>query len=440
VNVTKVSQTPAEILTSITERRDDEIVGAYESQSVDFKGTYRLAEPSEKWELAKDIAAFANAGGGLIAVGFTTVMDVDRAEERVSDVRPIPADMFDPKQIYDIAETWVYPPPKIKVIRYPREAGVLGTIEVQADGNDEPFLVTRMPDEGGKLVGQVAVGWPRRNGTHTTWTPVGQIHRHLRPATPGSGSTVPPPAASTMPHPIEAKQLAEQVDTSMGWSDRAVLYLVGRPAVPQTSILPGFYAADGVLGAVQRPLELRYAGFGLTYGHQVETDADGRIVSNDDERVLLLRPDGISIAALSAAPHFLTRGSGEQSPQAPGPRRINPIVVTEWTYLFCRLIADKLAPAVDSGWELFIGLIGAKTRPWSLAAIEGRQASSDIWFLDGKPSRVDNWEQRLPATLDPGADAYRMLSALYEVFGLDYDTVGLAPDKRVDPEMIAAIR
>lgn len=435
-----VSQSPSEILLSIENGRDDEILGAYETQTVDFKGNYRLSEPTERWELAKDIAAFANAGGGLIAVGFTTEVDTDRAEERVTAIRPFPQELFDPKQLYDIADTWVYPPPKIIATRYPRESGVLGTIEVRPDENDEPYLVTRMPDEAGKVVGQVAVGWPRRNGTRTTWTPVGQIHRHLRSARYDIHANSGPNTAVVAVQPIEPRQLAEQIDTSMGWSDRAVLYLVGRPVVPQTSTIPRFYAPMGVLGAIERPFEVRHAGFGLTYGHQVETDEEGRIVSNDDERALVLRPDGISIAALSAAPHFLTRGGGDQYAQTPRPRRINPVVITEWTYLFCRLIADQLAPVVSSDWELFIGLIGARSRPWSLTAAEGRLPYSEGWFSDGKPSRVDNWEQKVSATLVPGSDSYALLAALYEVFGLDYDSVGLGSDRRIDPDLIAAIR
>lgn len=433
-----VSQSPEEIVESIENGREDQIVGAYEMQSVDFKGQYRLSEASEKWELAKDLAALANSGGGLIAIGFTTEIDPDRAEERVIEVNPVPAGLFDPKQVYDIAQVWVYPPPNITAIRYPRDDGVLGTIVVRTESDDEPYLVTRMPDEAGKLVGQVAVGWPRRNGTHTAWTPVGQIHRHLRPP-PDSTSAPMNPAPAVLPHPVQPKDLVDELDRTMGWTDRAILYLVARPSEPVPVPLAGFYSSDGVLGAIERPFSLRYAGFGLTYGHQVETDEDGRIISSDDQRALILRPDGIAIAALSAAPHYLTRGGGSNDPAAPEQRRINPVVVTEWTYLFCYLVANHLAGPTKSVWQLLIGLRGAKNRPWSVAAVSGRPDASQMWFSDAEPSRLDNWEHWIDATLDPGVDSYRLLTALYEIFGLKYETVGLSTNDRVDPTLISAL-
>jgi hypothetical protein len=148
----------------------------------------------------------------------------------------------------------------------------------------------------------------------------------------------------------------------------------------------------------------------------------------------------MNASSLCAAPHFLTRAGGQSDPDRPTRRRVNTVVVTEWTYLFCQLVADKLAPATSSQWELFIGLIGAKSRPWSLAAAEGRPTSGNMWFSDGKPSQLDKWQHNELCTLDPGADAYRLLSAFYEVFGLNYDSVDLVVDGRVDPDLIAAIR
>jgi hypothetical protein len=52
-----------------------EIVGTPESEWVDFKsvppeGPYDLSTDKGKFELAKDVAAFSNASGGLIVCGF----------------------------------------------------------------------------------------------------------------------------------------------------------------------------------------------------------------------------------------------------------------------------------------------------------------------------------------------------------------------------------
>lgn len=431
---------PEEVLALLDALRDSEIVGAYETEAVDFKGQYRLVEASEKWELAKDIAAFANAGGGLIAVGFTTRIDEDRAEECVEAVRPIPSELFLPKQIHDIAQQWIYPPPAIKLIRHRRDQGVLGTIEITSRASDEPYLVTRMPDANGRPVAQTAFGWPVRTGTQTMWTPVGQVHRHLRPApatversTDLDGRAEPTPS-------FDPSGLVDPLELEMGWSERAVVYLVASPPPAGPRQLDGFYASDGVLGAIERPFELRGAGFGLAYGHRVDTDDSGRIVSAEDVRALLVERNGTCLAALAAAPHFLTRG-GSREPSEPEPRKINPVVLTEWTYLFCRLVAAVLAPRVAGQWQLTIGMRGSRSRPWALLAAGGTWSSQrEGWFGDGTPSRVDYWDTTIPASLDPARDAFDLLTALYEAFGLVYDDVGFSSGGTVDTERIRELR
>ncbi len=248
--------TPDEVLAALADGRDDDLIGVYESAEVDFKGQYRLEEPKEKWELAKDIAAFANARGGLIAVGLTTSMDEDRAEEIVEAVRPVPLNLFVPKQVYDIAAQWIYPPPQINVIRYPRgDSSALGSIEVLHTEADAPYLVTRMHDANERPIPQVAFGWPVRYGTQTTWTPVGQVHRHLSMASAASTESPGPPTAD----PVNARDWSadlDELEVELGWSERAILYVAAGPTGgPQQ--LADFYKSTGVLGAVQRPFRLR---------------------------------------------------------------------------------------------------------------------------------------------------------------------------------------
>lgn len=426
-----------DVMRLIAAGEEPTLVGTFETADLDFKGQLRLVDGRDRWELAKDIAAFANRGGGLIAVGFITELDNDRAEEVVTAVKAFPPELFDPKQIHDVAERWVYPPPVVSVVRHPRSEGALGTIRVDSVADDMPHLVTRMPDDIGRLPEQVAFGWPRRSGTHTTWTPIGQLHRHLR-------SNGRPPTQTARARPVEpnadVNQLVDDIETSMGWNDRAIVYLVAEPSEQQPIPIPGFYAEDGVLGAVERPFELRYAGFGITYGHQIETDDAGRIISNDDERALVVRPDGIAIAALAATPHFLTRGGGADRTAQPETRDINPVVVTEWTYLFCHFVAEKLAQNVDTDWRITMGLRGAKTRPWSLSASPGRWTDKGrVWFRRGTLSQMDRWQHTIEASLDAGRDAYVLLQALYSVFGLGFDDVELANGEQIDPDLIRSL-
>jgi len=53
-------------------RRGEPLVGTEESDQLDFKlAPYVLDAPHQKWELAKDVAAFANRRGGVIVIGYS---------------------------------------------------------------------------------------------------------------------------------------------------------------------------------------------------------------------------------------------------------------------------------------------------------------------------------------------------------------------------------
>ena len=118
---------------------------------------------------------------------------------------------------------------------------------------------------------------------------------------------------------------------------------------------------------------MRHAGFGLTYGRY--ENQDGRLVSSDgDGRYLRVEPNGTLIeaaaAAAAAGTSFLTRAGGSD-PTTPTARALNPVVVTEWTYLFCRFVADVLAPRVTAGFRITIRVRGGRSRPWGLLMRRG---------------------------------------------------------------------
>ena len=53
--------TPGQIVDALARNEANRLVGALETEQVDFKlAPYMLTENHQKWELAKDVAAFAN--------------------------------------------------------------------------------------------------------------------------------------------------------------------------------------------------------------------------------------------------------------------------------------------------------------------------------------------------------------------------------------------
>jgi hypothetical protein len=61
------------LINALARREFDSILGTNESNWVDFKSApYGLDNDRSRWELAKDVSAFANVGASAIVIGFET--------------------------------------------------------------------------------------------------------------------------------------------------------------------------------------------------------------------------------------------------------------------------------------------------------------------------------------------------------------------------------
>jgi len=71
-------------------RRGEPLVGTEESDQLDFKlAPYVPDAPHQKWELAKDVAAFANRRGGVIVIGVHTERRPNKIIELAGEIRPV---------------------------------------------------------------------------------------------------------------------------------------------------------------------------------------------------------------------------------------------------------------------------------------------------------------------------------------------------------------
>src|SRR5580700_2411369 len=64
----------------------EQLVARFESSALDYKTTYDLAKPGVRYDIAKDVAAFASAFGGTIVVGVVEGGGRAAQLEGVSDV------------------------------------------------------------------------------------------------------------------------------------------------------------------------------------------------------------------------------------------------------------------------------------------------------------------------------------------------------------------
>ncbi|MEO8674811.1 MAG: hypothetical protein ABI569_04480 [Casimicrobiaceae bacterium] len=77
----------AEILKLLGRRNFDALVGEFEGESLECKrDPYLLSNEEQRLELAKDVSASANGGGGLLLIGFSTSKDETHGDDRIEAV------------------------------------------------------------------------------------------------------------------------------------------------------------------------------------------------------------------------------------------------------------------------------------------------------------------------------------------------------------------
>ncbi|WP_432112546.1 AlbA family DNA-binding domain-containing protein [Streptomyces sp. YPW6] len=143
-----------QLISYLTAQQPYEIVGTPESEWVDFKsaspkGPYDLSTDKGKFELAKDVAAFANAGGGLIVCGFKAKKRTNELYEVAEKVTPFDKKLVNIDSYKDVLTEYVRPLINAKFFWFdhpeddPETSGHYFVIEVPALAESERWaLVT----------------------------------------------------------------------------------------------------------------------------------------------------------------------------------------------------------------------------------------------------------------------------------------------------------
>jgi hypothetical protein len=156
----------AEILASGDFNR---FVGEIENECFDAKDQpYPLDDPG-KFEMAKDVCAFANATGGYILIGLRTQQSTVHYGDEVEKVRVMPQNLVNPTQSLNILDDWCYPPVEGLAVRFHASGadpskGIVAIAIPRQRPEIKPFLIKRSFD-GAKQVGAMfAYSERRRDG------------------------------------------------------------------------------------------------------------------------------------------------------------------------------------------------------------------------------------------------------------------------------------
>lgn len=430
---------PMDLIDALATGQFDRLIDTSESHWLDFKlAPYPLDSPKGKWELVKDVTAFANKEGGYILIGIETERHVNAVVETALRLRPVSKASVNPDQYRSVIDSWVYPQIRNVQLRWfpPAPAEAMGIFVIEISGQDDQdkyFVLRKMVDDSGAESG--AIGIPIRDGDRVAWLPAERVHHLIQAGRRGPATR---PHISPEPSPDLGRRPEERVSQLERLEDWTALPLYALQALPPAGgpeQLPELYEREGLLGTLSMPRGLRSSGFGWRTGIEPEV-VEGSLLCRRLGRALWLDPDGFLTAATIVTRDTLGWAINDRRP-ADAPLRINSIALIEMTLEFFRFVHQELKPRAGEGsWRFFV-----RCRRFQ----SGRVVLSPGWSERGlgleqpKEASSDEWTKRFGSEQDPARDAFLALSKVYGLFGLGESVIPFTVDGRVSEETVRSL-
>ena len=417
---------------------------------VDIDFDQQIGDEFHCHELAKDVTALANAGGGLLIIGLKTRLDDQYSTEVVDEIRPISRNLANTQRYSDTITARTYPPLVATVVEWmpftqAPDKGLV-VIRVPDAGDNRPVLVLKVTDESGKSVAAVVGYYERRRATAGHYT-VQQLHAimkdgarfntlqarldSLTDATHRLADQVRVPAGR--PKPPSPEVIRSRIEALL-----RDVQLDGKPsiafaAVPTTlTTVPSLTVSTGGTSELLRdPPILRNGGFGLGYYDSAPLMNSGqtRRAMNEGFKGLELWHDGAFL--------FVARGDQEflgwhTTPKENEPFVINTLVVAEATYLFCetyrRLLAMMSPPPEEVRYVLEIRRLDAPGKPPTIRPEKVNRHHDYMMSRVSAPYGGQTFVFFGPAAQPPEQTAFQYLRDFYLWFGIEEDLIPYTGD------------
>lgn len=279
------TQSAEAALEHLREGRFAALIGWFEAEDLECKRVpYRLDQDDQKFELAKDVASIANAGGGVLLIGVATCKSASHSDDEIEQITPFPKAMFDADRYRQTigARTW----PSLDDIQIETfavaddDARMLAAVRVPPVAPENgPVLVTRTLNQSGRCV-EVLFGLFERKRSHIAHLDARYLQQLIRDGRRFDallheelisvraeiaeirGSAVRVPAID--PEAIERR--VGEAATAVQLVDVARFILIGVPTQPVD--LRGLVESrqSRLSQLIDHPPELRDAGFDVSAG------------------------------------------------------------------------------------------------------------------------------------------------------------------------------
>lgn len=420
------------------------LIGTQESEWLDFKQTlYVPFDNDRKLELAKDVTALANSGGGVLVIGYRTHRDDTMAREVASELSPVRRDLVNFQQYQQTVEDWTYPPIRNLEMGWWLEDGGTGvfTIEVRATPEAQwPCLVPRVNEAG--LRRGLLVGIFERSGNRVSRLSPGEIHTQIQlgRVLQRTGQPTPPPVP-TLPEGPSEEERRQRLESDTRDAEllghRRYFLQAWPPASVEVQQLhdPG---ADSFRSILRDPPQIRqHYGFGLaTAMEPLLIPGGGLRIVVSERHSLSLQRNGLLTWVVTAGSEFLAWADERRQRHS-----IAPVPLVESTLEFVRLFKLEVLPRCEPsppGWAVAGGMADlleggerSSLSPGTLRSFPSPQPAQSNDFTFGPMQFRDE---------SAGAVAFRILHQVYAEFGIGDSQIPYSQDGEVSEELIRNIR
>jgi hypothetical protein len=409
------------------------LIGVQEDRHLDFKGSgqpYDLETAKGKRDLVADIAAFANAQGGIILLGVGTQLDPHHQIEFADEVSGVRQGVYTEKRVLDLVRAHCHPPVNDVEVRSYEGMGtrnrpvqlVAIVVEAQAEA-DSPVLVDRLVSDDGDKLGS-AFGWPTRHGADTHWAHGSRVQQlvgiGLRPAaSPGPTSNV----------TLAGESQLDLLDQEEGWNSWAVIALQMTPI--------GGHRIDDFYGSFREAINswqaIRPLGFGRLLSFQPLVPRGNLLVSSGPRTTVVLSSDGVvTLAALGSPAYLGWAQHGNQADEDVTRVIINPYPLVEFVAEAVRMVYGAIAPHVGAA-EWTVRVLGRHLHERVPVAV--RLQPADPFFAEPREATTNEVDMTFAGSGNWDTDAFVALEALLgQGFGVSRAEVPFAVDGKVNPE------
>lgn len=425
------------------------LIGTPESDVMEFKSQpYGLDQPRHKLELAKDLSALANSGGGVIVLGARTERDPRQEIDTVISISEIPRALVPLGAIQQVAADYIYPPLTVQCAWWEGDDADKGLASIRVERQDDSeklFVVIQGQDADGEPV-RNSIGVFQRQGAAVRAIRPALLYEHIRlgrqvrrGTTPGIAGEAGPPSSvvvgrrRTIALPTPEEQLESDLQVSEIPDALLIVQAYPKQETEVRWLVSG--SMDRARAIIGSPPSVRRNGFNLDFAGDIESLPGGglRKVSTETAALSVL-PSGLSTLCVG----YRYLGWAMDKPERP-PGLINSLALIEFVTEFCLFYLETVLShdvATENRHEYAVE-IRASGASGGLKLAEG-PVSEWLGFATTQGITGGRDGFRVGAE-EPGRHpletAYSLLQQVYREFALGDEAIPYAKEEAIDPTL-----